>query len=74
METYKDLYKKICSYENLELAFQKARKGKSLKHYVIEFEKDLENNLLKLRTELSLHSYRPKPLKHSLLKIQKQEK
>ena len=57
-----NLFDKLCSYENLELAFRKARKHKTLKHYVIEFEKNLKENLLSLRTELIFHTYKPKPL------------
>ena len=63
MKTYKNLYEKIVSYENLLLAWRKARKGKTQKIYVIEFEKNLEQNLLDLRTSLLLMSYTPKPLK-----------
>lgn len=59
---HRDLWQELCSYENLELAFKKARKHKTLKEYVIEFEKTLEENLLILRAELLFHSYRPKPL------------
>lgn len=63
-----DLYSKLCTYQNLELAWQKARKHKTLKPYVIEFEKNLKENLLMLRTELLLHSYRPKPLETFILR------
>lgn len=59
MKTYKNLYHQICSYDNLFLAYEKARKHKTLKDYVKEFEKDLSNNLQVLRIELLLHSYRP---------------
>lgn len=62
MKTYNNLWQELCSYDNLELAYKRARKHKTLKPYVIEFEKELTNNLLLLRTELLLHSYRPKPL------------
>lgn len=62
MKTYKNLWVGLCNYDNLELAYQRARKGKTQKPYVLEFEKDLKNNLLLLQTELFLHSYRPKPL------------
>src|SRR3989344_8840618 len=57
-----DLYASLCSYNNLFLAFMKARKHKTLKPDVIKFEKDLKNNLLLLRSELLLHCYKPKPL------------
>ena len=48
-------------YLNQE-SYKKARKHKTQKDYIIEFEKDLKNNLLLLRSELLLHCYRPKPL------------
>jgi len=57
-----NLFDKLCSYENLELAYKKARKRKTLKRYVIEFEKNLKQNLLDLRNELIFHTYKPKPL------------
>ena len=63
----RDLWKELCSFSNLELAFKRARKHKTLKPYVIEFEADLANNLSLLRTELLLHSYKPKPLKTFIL-------
>ena len=56
------LYVNLCSYENLFLAYKKARKHKTQKDYIIEFEKNLEENLIQLRTELLLHCYNPKPL------------
>ncbi|MEW6748447.1 MAG: hypothetical protein AB1295_01950 [Candidatus Micrarchaeota archaeon] len=62
MKTYKRLYSRLCSYENLELAFRKARKRKTRKGYVIEFEADLEKNLLQLKQELETFAYRPAPL------------
>ncbi len=68
MKTCNDLYGQLCSYDNLHLAFRKARKHKTLKDYVVEFEKDLKNNLLQLRLELMLHSYRPEPLKTFVLR------
>lgn len=62
MKTYKNLYSQICTYDNLELAFKKARKRKTTKGYVIEFEADLESNLMQLKKELETFSYRPAPL------------
>ncbi len=74
MKTYRNLFSKLCSYENLELAFKKAKKRKSLKPYVVEFEKDLKENLLQLSSELLLCAYRPKPLKTFILKDPKTRK
>ena len=62
METYTNLYTALCSYENLELAWRKARKKKTLKDYVIEFESELKWNLAKLQYELETFTYEPKPL------------
>jgi len=69
-----DLFSKLCSYENLELAFKKAKKRKSTKQYVIDFENNLENNLLTLQSELIFHTYKPKPLKTFILRDPKTRK
>lgn len=74
LKTYTQLYKTICSLENLEKAFLKARKGKTLKLYVIEFEKDLQRNLFQLRIELLLHTYRPRLLKTFIIRDPKTRK
>ncbi|HLC60876.1 MAG TPA: reverse transcriptase domain-containing protein [Candidatus Nanoarchaeia archaeon] len=74
MEENFNLFNKLCSYENLELAFRKARKRKITKHYVVEFEKDLRQNLLDLRNELIFHTYRPKPLKNFIVRDPKTRK
>ncbi|MBN1792414.1 hypothetical protein JW826_01900 [Candidatus Woesearchaeota archaeon] len=68
MNATNDLYEKLCTYENLELAWQKARKHKTLKPYVKEFEKNLKTNLCALRIELLLFSYRPRPLETFILR------
>jgi retron-type reverse transcriptase len=57
-----NLYEQICSYENLELAYLRAKKRKSKKDYVVEFEKNLKENLFKLRIELLMQVYEPKKL------------
>jgi hypothetical protein len=62
MKRYGNLYPRICSYENLELAFRRARKGKTKKDYVIEFEMDLGENLKKLKEELENFTYSPAPM------------
>jgi len=61
MEDY-NLYDKIISLDNLILAWRKARKHKTKKSYVIEFESDLLKNLQKLHEELKTQIYLPKPL------------
>ncbi len=74
MRMKRSLFDEICSYNNLELAFRKAKRRKKSKLYVRDFEKNLNNNLLELRTELLLHSYKPKPLKTFILRDPKTRK
>ena len=68
MKTYKNLYKKLYSTENLNLAFRKAKKGKSKKGYVIEFEKDLERSIGILQRDIKLKEYRPSRLKKFIIR------
>jgi len=74
MKTYKNLYDKIISFGNLFLAWRNARKGKTKKDYVIEFEKDLIKNLLDLYEELKNQTYKPKPLINFILRDPKTRK
>jgi len=62
------LWQSLCGYQNLDLAYRKARKHKTLKPYVLEFEENLSGNLGMLQTELLLHSYQPKPLETFILR------
>ena len=57
MKTYKNLYPKICDFENLYRAFRAARKGKRSRAAVAVFEFDLEHNLLTLHNELRDQTY-----------------
>lgn len=68
MKTYNNLYQKIISPDNLTRAFEKARKGKSKKAYILEFEKEFQGNLLKLHEELTNRTYKPEPLKTFILR------
>ncbi|MEK6889437.1 MAG: hypothetical protein AABW80_05015 [Nanoarchaeota archaeon] len=74
MQSYNNLYNKIISFENLILAWKKARKGKTKKNYIIEFERDLFCNLLALHYELKYLSYRPKALVTFILRDPKTRK
>lgn len=68
MITYNKLYGKVSSYENLLSAFLKARKGKSGKYYVMEFQLNLQDNLLKLQEELKSKTYYPGKLKKFIIR------
>lgn len=69
-----NIYEELCSYENLELAFKKARRGKTLKDYALRFEENLEENLLFLRDEILTKTYNPKPLQTFILRDPKTRK
>lgn len=62
MKTYHNLFDKLSNYDNLLLAFQKARKRKTKRQYVIDFERNLQNELFKLQWELLTGTYKPIPL------------
>ncbi|MEK6848011.1 MAG: hypothetical protein AABX65_00065, partial [Nanoarchaeota archaeon] len=74
MKTYNNLYKEIYDINNLLLAFRKARKDKTRKPYVIEFEKDIVGNLFQLQKELIEQTYQPKPLVTFILRDPKTRK
>ena len=71
---YDDFYMQICDIDNLILAWRKARKHKTKKDYVINFEQDTMGNLLKLSEELKHQSYQPQPLKTFILRDPKTRK
>jgi len=73
MET-NDFYPEIYSMKNLFLAWRNARKGKTKKDYIIEFEKNLGANLRALHYELKFQIYKPKPLKTFILRDPKTRK
>lgn len=73
MET-NNIYPEIYNLSNLILAWRRARKGRTKKQYVIEFEEDLERNLLNLHEELKSKTYLPKPLKTFILRDPKTRK
>ena len=62
MKTYKNLYHKIYNINNLILAWRKAKKGKTKRKDVKEFERNTIKNLFKLQKELQELLYNPLPL------------
>ena len=74
MKTYKNLYWELTSFRNFFLAYKKARKSKTRKPYVIEFESNLIENLLNLKLELETKTYSPKPLQNFILRDPKTRK
>jgi len=59
MKTYKHLFKKIVSFENLLAAYKTFRKGKRFKQNVLKFEYNYETELFRLQEELVGHTYTP---------------
>jgi len=57
MKTYNNFYLDVISLPNLYRAYEKAKKGKAEKKEVIEFSKNLHENLLKLHLELLNRTY-----------------
>ena len=64
MKTYKNLYPQLCTFENLYLAFCKARRGKRSRRDVAAFENNLDVELLQLQEEFQSQTYRPSPYRH----------
>lgn len=58
MKKINNLFEKICSLDNIREAERKARKGKSKTKGVRLFDKDPENNLLKLQKQLTDLTFR----------------
>lgn len=52
MKTYRRMYARLCSFENLYRAYRAARRGKRGKPAVADFEYDQEAELLRLRDDL----------------------
>lgn len=61
MKRYGNLFERVCSLENLRLAYQMASQGKSKRDEVKEFAAHLDDELILLRNELLTHTYRTSP-------------
>jgi len=53
----KKMFEKICSFENLYLAYRKARKCKRYRSEILEFSFGLEANLIALQNDLINQTY-----------------
>ncbi len=68
MKTYKNLWDKLCTFENLEQAYELAKKHKSGNPKVIEFGKHWRLHLCILLKELRTQTYNPQPLRKFVLR------
>lgn len=59
MKSFNNLYEKIYDFENLHLAYLKARRNKRYKKEVLEYSANLEERLIGLHNELIWQSYKP---------------
>lgn len=59
MKRVGNIFSKVIEYENLLLAYYKARKGKKKKKEVLRFSYNLEKNLIDLKEELDNKTYKP---------------
>lgn len=58
MKRIGNLYDAIYTLDNLYLAYEKARKGKAKSYGVIHFEKNMDENILKIQSELTQEIYK----------------
>lgn len=68
MKTYRNLYAKLCLMENLQLAYQRAKRGKSSKFSVLDFTEKLDINLKILHEQLSNQTYKPRSLRRFIIR------
>lgn len=59
MKTYRNLYPQVYDFDNLYRAYRKARRGKRDRPEVIEFENNLEFELIQLQDQLLQQSWQP---------------
>lgn len=71
MRRHGDLYDKITSMDNLQLAFKNASKGKNWQRAVQEFKADSEGRLTAIRKMLVNDTYRPSPYRLKQIYIPK---
>ncbi len=53
-----NLFDRVCSFENIHLAYLKARKGKRFKKDVLSFSCELEKNLILIKKDLEEQTYK----------------
>jgi RNA-directed DNA polymerase len=59
MKRHNHLWQEIISFENLLIAAKKAQRGKRFRGNVLEFNHDLEGNLLRIQAQLQNQTYQP---------------
>jgi len=72
MKRHGNLWDKIVDYDNLYAAYKAASKGKRKRREVLEFEKDVGNNLKNIQQSLMTGNYKTSPYKESKIYIPKE--
>ncbi len=67
MKTYRNLYPRVCDFDNLYRAYLKARRGKHYRPDVLQFTAHLEENLSRLRHELVSYTYHTGPYRRFVI-------
>ena len=62
--TYDNLYPQVCDFDNIYLAWRRARRGKRGRPPAATFEFALEENLIRLQQELTHKTSTPGPQRH----------
>lgn len=52
-----NLFEQVCSFENIYLAYKKAKRNKKYRPYVLEFSANLERNIISLANDLKTGRY-----------------
>src|SRR5262249_2010540 len=68
MKTYRHLWERLCSFENLQLAYEQASRHKTNNPVVLRFAEHAAYQLALLRQELRTKTYRPRPLQKFILR------
>src|SRR3990167_1749902 len=74
MKNFYNIYREICSFNNLTIAWQNAKKGKTKRRYIKRFQRNLKQNLSKLQKELKNQTYQHNKLKTFILRDPKTRK
>lgn len=61
------LYDKICTYNNIDLAELKARKGKSKRDYVTKFNRNRDENIQEILNELRNKTFKTSEYSHFII-------
>ena len=74
VRTYSNLWPRLLSWDNLLLAYHRARRRKRYKRVAVEFDFAWESNLLQLQRELQSGEYAPGVYRHFIIHEPKRRK